>query len=232
MQFRPNIGIGAVYRLLPHISVRADLNYFRLYSADVYEKRNLGFRSGNVEVFFAGQYDLYAYTRHFRKRKRFQPFIFAGVGATYFAPYGEDPLTGKWVALRPLKTEGQESAYVPIALVFPYGVGFRFKWKPKYDFVFEGGYRNAITDYIDDVSSETYKDPTTFEDPIAARMSARTESSPIDYGLKLDNLSGNPRGNPKMNDGYFIFQVKFRYIVGAKNMVFKGKHPLLKPHHK
>lgn len=231
MQFRPNFGIGAIYRLLPNISVRADIAYYRLYSKDVWTNRNLNFRSGNVEASIGGQYDLYSYSRHYRKRKKFQPYVYASIGVTYFNPKGEDPLTGEWVALRTLKTEGQATPYTPIALIVPYGGGIRYKWKPKYDFIFEIGYRQTFTDYLDDVSGPDYANLSTFTDPVAARMSMKSQEfgESTSYG---NTYEGQLRGNNTKKDGYFIFQFKVRYIVGAKKVIFKGKHPLLKPHHK
>ena len=231
MQFRPNFGIGAIYRLMPNISARVDFAYYRLYSKDVYEQRNLNFRSGNFEGYAALQYDLYSYSKHYRKRKKIQPYVFLGIGATYFNPKGQDPLTGEWVALRPLKTEGQATPYSPITMIVPYGGGIRYKWKPKYDFIFEIGYRKTFTDNLDDVSSLTYTDVSTFTDPVAARLSMKSIDNDEQFSY-YKTYEGQQRGNPTKKDGYFILQVKVRYIVGAKNVVFKGKHPLLKPHHK
>ncbi|TAH27057.1 MAG: hypothetical protein EAZ07_02150 [Cytophagales bacterium] len=231
MQFRPNFGIGAIYRFLPNISARADIAYFRLYSEDVHTVRNLNFRSWNLEASVGLQYDLYSYSRHFRKRKKIQPYGFASIGAAYYSPKGEDPLTGEWVDLRKLRTEGQATPYTPITIIVPYGGGIRYKFKPKYDFIFELGYRMTFTDYLDDVSGPKYADLNTFVDPVAARMSLKTTdvSGSTSYG---ESYQGQLRGNNKDNDGYFIFQFKVRYVVGAKNLTFKGKHPLLKPHHK
>ncbi len=232
MQFRPNFGIGAIYRLMPNISARVDFAYYRLYSKDVYEQRNLNFRSGNVEGYAALQYDLYSYSKHYRKRKKIQPYVFVGIGATYFNPKGQDPKTGEWVALRPLKTEGQATPYSPIALIVPYGGGIRYKWKPKYDFIFEIGYRKTFTDNLDDVSSKEYPDRASFTDPVAARLSSMKAQGEGTQNSYYEDYDKQQRGNPTKKDGYFILQVKVRYIVGAKNVVFKGKHPLLKPHHK
>lgn len=230
MQFRPNFGLGVIYRLFPNISARVDVAYYRLYSKDVYDYRNLNFRSGNIEASIGGQYDLYAYSRHYRKRKRFQPYIYASIGATYFNPKGEDPFTTEWVSLRELKTEGQATPYSPIAIIVPYGGGIRYKFKPKYDFIFELGYRKTFTDYLDDVSGPMYAKLESFSDPLAARMSMKA----VDEGESSysSTYTSQIRGNNTKKDGYFLFQVKVRYIVGAKKVVFKGKHPLLKPHHK
>jgi len=234
MQFRPNFGIGAIYRLFPNISARVDVAYYRLYSKDVYEYRNLDFRSWNIEGYAGLQYDLYSYSKHYRKRKKIQPYVFAGVGGTYFNPKGKDPETGDWIALRPLKTEGQATPYMPFTLILPYGAGFRYKWRPKYDFIFEIGYRKTFTDNLDDVSSKEYINRfETDLDPVVARMSMRS-NDPYYSSTAFNPLNGDrqQRGNPDRKDGYFLLSLKVRYIVGAKSVVFKGKHPLLKPHHK
>lgn len=226
MKFRPNFGIGAWYRVLPNFSVKAELNYFRLYAKDVYPKRNLDFRSGNVELYTALVYDVFNYTKHYRKRRFLSPYFFAGIGLTYFDPHGQDPATGSWVALRPLKTEG--ASYSPFTMILPYGAGVRIKYLHNLEILVEAGYRKTFTDRLDDVSSAKYPDASSFNgNDQAARMSLKAPEGSSYYNTSYRQL----RGNSSKKDGYFIFNIKVRYVIGTKNIHFKGKHPLLKPIH-
>jgi hypothetical protein len=230
MVFRPNLGIGFIYRFTNHISNKTELNYYRLHATDVYKERNLNFRSGNFEFYTSAMFDLFPYTKHFPKRKRIAPYVFLGVGLTYFNPKGQDPNTGQWVALRPLQTEGH--AYGSVSLIIPYGVGVKIKFHRNYDFMLEGGYRKTFTDYLDDVSHFSYLDLSTFSNAEAATMSMKAVDVPGDPNSYKNTYLLQQRGNPKKLDGYFLFSVKFRYIIGGAKGSFKGKHPLLQPHHK
>jgi hypothetical protein len=225
MQFRPSLGIGATYRFTNHLSNKTEINYYRIYSKDVHEVRNLNFRSGNMEFYTSAMFDLFAYTKHWRKRKFIAPYVFLGLGITYFNPKGYDENTGTWVALRPLHTEGK--SYSPIAVIIPYGGGCNIRWQRDKSFILEIAYRKTFTDYLDDVSSKNYKSTDDFTDPIAAELSLKSKDP-----IYRDSYLTQQRGNPVKKDGYFIVNVKFRYVLGAKHSHFKGKHPLLKPHHK
>jgi hypothetical protein len=212
MQFRPNFGIGMAYRFNPNIYGRAEINYVRLASNDVHEERNLDFRSGNLEAYVAGVYDYYPYTKHFRRRKLINPYAFAGFGITYFNPYGS--LNGRWYKLRPLHTEGK--SYSPVTAIIPVGFGFRIKYSRQLEFMVEGGYRFTFTDYLDDVSSYKFLDDSQFSDPVARDISNK---------IKTGNTENFQRGNPKRNDGYFVFQVKARYTFVTNINNFRGRSP-------
>ncbi|MFN3403049.1 MAG: DUF6089 family protein [Cytophagaceae bacterium] len=212
MQFRPNFGVGALIRVAPHWHARLDVNYFRLSSRDVWEKRNLGFRSGNLELFAAGQFDYYEYTKHFRKRKLLNPYGFMGLGVCFFYPRGQ--YDGKWYYLRKHQTEGVR--YGQATVIIPVGIGVRIKFQRHLDFMAEAGYRFTFTDYLDDVSSKQFKPKDTFDDEVSAGLSNRS-SHPNSHRWQ--------RGNPDKNDGYFIFQVKARYTFISNIAHFRAKHP-------
>jgi len=211
-QFRPNFGIGVAYRLNPNLYARAEVNYVRLASDDVYENRNLDFRSGNLEAYAAAVYDYYPYTKHFRRRKLLSPYVFAGFGMTYFNPYGS--LNGEWYKLRPLKTEGK--SYSPVTAIVPFGLGLRIKYTRQLEFMVEAGYRYTFTDYLDDVSSYKFLDDSEFTNPIARDIANKTKNS---------DVKNFQRGNPKKNDGYFVFQVKAKYTFVSNINNFRGRTP-------
>jgi hypothetical protein len=215
MVFRPNFGIGYAYRWDRNLSVRAEVNYYRLYSNDYYAYRNFSFRSGNVEAYVAAVYDIFPFHQRFKKRKRITPYVFGGIGLTYFNPHAK--YQGKWVALEPLHTEGH--GYSRVTGMIPFGFGGKIKSGKGFDYYLEAGYRKTFSDHIDDVSSHNFQPIGSFSDPTAAALSNRTgEPDAVVHnpdGKVGDNYKGY-RGNPHKKDGYFIFQVKVVYTPQLK----------------
>ncbi len=100
----------------------------------------------------------------------------------------------------------------------PYGVGVRINLDVNWNFLLEGGYRWTFTDYMDDVSGPTYKDPSTLSGPQSAEASYRGTIS----GMKT-------RGNPNKNDGYFMFNARVSYTFSNSNVAkFRGKQHILR----
>lgn len=200
-KFRPQLGGGALLRTNyfgKRLNLRADIRYFRLYSDDVYEGRNLNFRSSNLEFIASGQFDIFPYEKMMRRRTFINPYIVAGVGFVTFNPWGQDA-NGTWVKLRPLETEHVQ--YNNIAFVYTAGFGLKFRYTYKWNFMVEGSYRYTTTDYLDDASSANYPAASSFSNAQAAAMSNKTgKATPTGY-----------RGDPKSLDGYFIFSAGVTY---------------------
>jgi hypothetical protein len=199
MQLRPNIGIGATFRITDNFSNKTEINYFRLYSDDTWERRNLGFRSDNLEIYTAVMYDLFAYQKRFAFRNKINPYLFAGIGVAFYSPKAE--IDGQWHNLRPMETEGLR--YGTATPIIPLGVGIRYAYSRSIEFIAEGAYRITFTDYLDDVSGFKFVEADKFEDPIARQLSNRSN---------VANSETWQRGNPNSNDGYFLAQIKVRYI--------------------
>jgi hypothetical protein len=204
MQWRPNFGIGMIYRLSKHISSKSELNYFRLASKDAWKDRNLNFRSSNMEVYSSLMYDLYKFNKNFKKRKLFSPYIFIGIGVVFYSPRGE--LNGKWYHLRPLQTEGIK--YGVATPIIPFGIGVKIKHTRNWDFLAEIGYRMTFSDHLDDVSSYKFKKIGDFANPTAAAISNKTRQG--------DSFLGY-RGDPRRKDGYVIIDIKVRYTFTLKH---------------
>jgi len=198
MIFRPNFGIGYMYRWNRRLSFRAEANYYRLHSNDFYTKRNFSFRSGNAEFYIGGIYDIFEFSKRYKKRKTITPYVFGGVGLTYFNPRAE--YNGTWYALEPLQTEGNK--YSRITAILPFGFGAKLKLPKGFDLMMEAGYRKTFSDRLDDVSANYYQPIASFSNPVAAALSNKTAQG--------DNYKGY-RGNPHKKDGYFIFQLKLCY---------------------
>jgi hypothetical protein len=156
----------AVRRVLgTYIKARVEGTYYQISGQDPpadprsnREPRNLSFMARNWEVSAIGEFYLkpvrqYNITRHF-----INFYGFAGVGVSTNDPKAE--LRGEWVALRPLQLEN--NPYEKYIIVFPTGIGMKYKANVWMDFILELNYRWTLTDYMDDISafnvSEFYQD--------------------------------------------------------------------------
>lgn len=221
-KFRPQFGIGGLLRtnyLGKRLNIRADVRYFRLYSDDFYKYRNLNFRSSNWEFVVSGQFDFFPYEKMMRRRPKINPYIYAGIGLMTYNPYGKSA-DGTWKQLRPLETE--HTKYGSVAFLYTAGFGLKFKYSYKWSFMAEGGYRYTMTDHIDDVSAANYADASSFTNQQAAQMSNKSTNfqyvNPSSPGYNpLYNTPKDYRGNPKNNDGYFIFSVGVVYTFTKNN---------------
>jgi hypothetical protein len=206
---KPNINAGLQYYFTPRISARAEVTWFTLEGDDSKaddgsrKKRNLSFKSNNVEVGFTGAVNLFPNGNRYYRRPYFNVYGFGGVGFIYFNPKTE--YQGKKYALQPLNTEGAD--YSRIGLVIPFGLGARLKAGPNFNIALEGGYRKTFTDYLDDVST-VHLGTAAFSDPTAAALSDRRP----ELGLTAAP-AGTQRGNPSGNDGYFLLNIKVEYYL-------------------
>ncbi|WP_194777287.1 DUF6089 family protein [Pararhodonellum marinum] len=151
-----NIQLTGRYTYGTRLKVRSDFTYYQISGQDpkadpvsYRPPRNLHFRARNFELSLINEYylkpvKLYNLNRHF-----FNPYIFVGVGLSTNNPKAR--LRGEWVPLRPLQIEEQN--YKGIVVVFPMGLGFKYKANPYMDVFLEGNYRFTLTDYLDDISA-------------------------------------------------------------------------------
>lgn len=228
-QTRWNPGAFIRYRLDYDWAVSGTVNYLRLAAADSISEnpnrftRNLSFRNdvvevaGNVEYYFFNQPDVGRTGRYIID---FKAYLTAGLGFFYNNPKAQ--LNGEWIALQPLKTEGQENPYSKFQAVIPMGFGFYYTFARVHRFGLNFGYRLTFTDYIDDVSG-TYADPETLDSPEAIALSNRTNEvidNPLaqtldDNGapIYLSYVKGGIRGNPKTNDSYLNLSFTYSYVI-------------------
>jgi Outer membrane protein beta-barrel domain len=224
----------------PLIGVRLALNYGTLTGSDEvikgqggleeYRKfRNSDFRSRLFEAFVAAEVypsvfleydpeDLY---------HKIRPYGLVGVGVFNFNPQGTDPLTGNYVNLKTLSTEGQGFAEYPNRKVYkttqlniPMGVGVKYFVSDNTSISLEVVHRKTFTDYIDDVST-TYIDPNLFDQyfgvgsqkaQLARRMANKTDqgsSTSAGFG------PGDKRGTATNKDAYYSFGFKVSFRLGT-----------------
>jgi hypothetical protein len=208
---RYNLVVGAEYYLMRNLSVRAEAIWFRVAGSDQNAnddrvERNLSFFSNCQELNVAGTFYILPEKNPYYQRRLVNPYIFAGVGMLRFNPKTE--YQGKTYELRPLLTENVE--YSRFGLVVPYGFGVRVMATPLLNIKIESGYRTTFTDYLDDISSQRYVDPTLLTSDLSRALADRRRERDPDYPV---GPNVGVRGNPKFNDGYFLMNVKLEYYL-------------------
>ncbi len=218
-----NIGgmIGYRYRFHPYWATTTSLNVGMLKGDDaltneiIRNSRNLHFRTIIVELSQRLEFILLANEKFgaryrikglkFMRDRNDQIYVFGGVGVNYFNPKAQ--FNGSWVALRPLKTEGQglsggPAEYLPVTMTIPMGIGFRMGIDRMWRIGIEASYVKTFSDYIDDVHGEYY-------DPSALAAQVGTESAYLS-NPSVENSTwftpGQQRGD-KQNDAYFYLNI-------------------------
>lgn len=249
---RWNGGINYTKFISQRVGVRTSFNWIRLSGDDFTVNknnldnpdiaglfiRNLHFRNDLKEFTISGVYNLIPTGRTSQHRVNVQPYVFAGIGFFAHNPkarrVSEEPGEKKpWVSLSDKLTEGQASPYSSIQFTVPFGAGFRIKMSERMDISLEAAYRYTSTDYIDDVSSSTYPDPSTLKDDTSRELSnrtqellyaARTGEDRIELLVQalatkeindIFDIPAVTRGS-KTPDAYLTFQVSVSYLINKK----------------
>ena len=264
---RPGFGIDFVHRFGPRYSMKAQFMYGILKGSDASSasptdenaqyryKRNLSFRNQIKELSVVGVVDLFKNEATYISRVKWTPYVYLGVALFSNNPEAKAPATdltgaplaeaGKWVKLRPLGTEGQNSSldptganygikpYKAIQVAIPFGAGVRFRINEVMDLWGDIGFRYTFTDYIDDVSQD-YVSLDKLKTPLAQAMSYRTNevagypknpvTTPsgivVEAGYGHENFTStafptNMRGRKNERDIYMVTSIRLTYILGA-----------------
>lgn len=248
---QPSLGLNVTRKLLPNISVRASLSWIRLKGEDNAgtkqgagidiggrEARNLSFRNDVKELAVVGMYDLYALHSEFSKRRKVNPYLFAGIALFHHNPkayYEGNRMNKGWYDLQPLHTEGKENAYSRVQLSIPLGFGLRYRLDRNWDLGFEIGWRKTFTDYLDDVS-KSYVDKGTLNQEsgeaawILSDRSVELAQQPLTYtgtdgqsypytpGYGTDGIR---RGNSNNKDWYMLTGLNISYYLSEKGSIPK-----------
>lgn len=227
------------YNIVDYVTFR--LSWVRIYGNDKYtiypprRYRNLHFRTDIIELMskfdyvFYEDYDLGNTGRY---RNRLRMYFFLGPGISYFNPMAE--YKGKWVSLRPLRTEGQPKPYFFLLPVIGFGPGINIVLDKKYTFSWEFNWRIPINvfgnaDYLDDIHGK-YPNPNLLPNDLSRNLSNRTYEvsrgiTPLgDIGYEQYG-PGSPRGNPKENDNYLSTYFTIGYLIrGREKFYYKKYH--------
>jgi hypothetical protein len=193
-------------------------------------ERNLSFKS-KITDFMLGLeihplYIINGYNQDEEKEPPlFSPYILAGVGFFSFKPQAK--LAGKWVDLQPLSTEGQGFAEYPDRKPYklnqidiPLGLGVKYDIGSALSLRAEFVYRKINTDYLDDVSSKYYIDPTLYANYFTgAKLTNALLLNDRRYEIDpASSKTSDERGNPKNKDAFFTFNVKIGYTFGRQKI--------------
>lgn len=182
----------------------------RLSSNPENQIRNLSFYDNLDELAATCEFNFLEF-RPGIDRHAFSPYVFLGIGAVHYNPkaYYTD---GRAYDLRPLTTEGQSKPYGSMAIAFPYGVGLKYNFNKKFTISTEAGYRNASTDYLDDVSGY-YADPN--------KLTSDQSRYFADKRLSADRGTyGTQRGDLRPKDTYMFFTVSLSFTFVSDNCYF------------
>lgn len=216
---RPKTAFGLFYRkqINNYVSVRlsgeyALLGYSDRYSNnDVQRSRNLSFNSNVWEVGISGDFNFFRFQPGF-EGYNFTPYVGLGIGAFSYDPYAY--LGGQKYFLRLLGTEGQGSSlyldrqyYNPVAISVPFTFGAKYALNARTNLFAELIYRFTNTDFLDDVSGQTYA-PDAFS-PLpdgspspAFLLQDRSYETGASIGVK-----GRQRGNSLKADAFATIKV-------------------------
>lgn len=229
-KYLKNVGIsyGIFYRqeISNRFAIRLNLQRLNLSASDAIDNnfdvpailsryiRNLSFRNSLTEFSVLAEFKLF-------EIKGFSFHAIAGPAIFRHNPEAVDPLTGSYVSLQPLGTEGQtfDEQYSLFQVALPVGGIIKRRLTVNLSLQLEILGRLTNTDFIDDVSSQTY---FPYEEFIrlgrdqAARL-ADPSDPPMGSGIIMP--SRNPdtttfvRGNPQIRDYYFSSSFSIIYTL-------------------
>lgn len=203
MHFIPSHpAFGAFFRFTPNYryAFRVGFNYGSVSASDATSKepdqleRNLNFRSKIYDGHAIAEFNFVEY-RIGHQTHIFTMFIFGGLGFFHMNP--QMSLSGNYIDLPGLKTEGQSRSYSKYQFSLPFGVGLKWNVTDRIGLGFEWGPRKTFTDYLDDVSGS--------------------------YALNSLNVGsgivGTMRGNPRSKDWFFFYGFTLSYRLPNKETV-------------
>lgn len=209
-----SLGAGLSYRIIPHLSARADIAVNKIQASDSrnnrvdLQNRNLSFKSFVWDLNLAVQYEVLNLDKY-----KVTPYVFVGFGVFYFNPYTKDA-NGYKQFLQYLGTEGQgltgypdRKKYKRTQFEIPFGGGLKWAVNKKINLGLEYKFRKTNTDYLDDVSRLGYPNKALLDakNPRTATLTWR--GGEVGAGGYPTNPNLN-RGNPNKNDVFYTMQFK------------------------
>lgn len=221
-------GGGAQYDITPNLAAISNIYFMKVGASDQYNNadlvpRNLSFQTNILEWNLLGEYTFLDITR-----KKFSPFIFAGIAVFHYDPYAFDTL-GQKTFLHPLSTEGEGLSAYPdqrpynlTQFAIPFGAGIKFRVSENVVLAYEVGFRKTFTDYLDDVSTN-YVDQAILQ---AAKGGQAVEMAYRGNELKGGAPyppAGTMRGSPKYKDLYYYTGIRVSISLVSKHDGYYGR---------
>lgn len=214
--FSGNLGLFTRLNFSPRLAFKAGLNAGEFYATDRYAnnsryRRNLESKTRVYDISATAEYNFSPY--NVMRDENISPYVFAGVSGFYFNPQAR--YEGTWTDLRPLQTEGV--GYSPMSFSVPFGLGFKFGFKRRYNFGFEFRMQQTFTDYLDDVSGN-YPNLEALEvsNPTAYALSYRTPETYTSNADRLPIPSGQKRGDDYKTDLFYAINFHFSMNLGDR----------------
>lgn len=212
---------GAMYQNT--FGLRVELTYGRIAGADSAggsrPARNLSFRTPIQELAVIGEFHPLM-LKQFDELPRYSPYIAVGLGFFSFNPQAN--LNGRWVDLRPLRTEGQ--GFAEMKAVNPdsrpynlqqsnviLGAGLKYELSQLLTVRAEMLFRITHSDYLDDIST-IYIDPAWFTTNLTSAQAAL--ATQLYDRAATKHAIGSDRGEPKKNDAFWSFNLKVGINLG------------------
>ncbi|HLG38107.1 MAG TPA: hypothetical protein VI461_00515 [Chitinophagaceae bacterium] len=193
-------------------------------------ERNLSFKTSVLEGYLAAEiYPTYFFEQYDGLKGKFRPYGLAGIGIMKYNPKAE--LDGQWVALKPLRLEGQGMAEYPdrkeyslVQKEIPIGIGFKYYLTEGMYVGLEVLHRQLFTDYIDDVSTgyidrdlfDVYLTPTDAAKAKRLYYRGTYQGSPGQQ-QRPDEVMTYQRGDPTENDAFFSTIFRFGWRLGGEH---------------
>lgn len=202
-------------------------------------ERNLSFRTSVLEAYLAAEiYPSVFFERYEGLQGKFRPYGVIGFGMMKYNP--KALLDGQWVALKPLRLEGQGMAEYPdrkeyklIQKEIPMGLGFKYYIKENMYVGLEVLHRQMFIDHVDDVSTG-YIDPNLFDVYLTPTDAAKARR--LYYRGTYPNAVGRPdliqtfqRGDPTENDAYFSTIIRVGWRLNGDNSTGRQRRQLRCP---
>ena len=206
-QVSPATGLVIRKNIDRRFSYKAEALYIGLRSDEresndtIAKDRGLHFKSSVLELSGQLEFNFLPYQTG-NPLYTWTPFVYTGVSLFHFNPKAEN-VSGEWVALQPLGTEGQETTQFPdrksyslIQFAIPIGGGVKIAINKSFNIILEYGARKTFSDYVDDVST-TFVGGGNTSFPIEMSQEAQYFSDPLStHEAKED------RGDPNKKDWY------------------------------
>ena len=189
-------------------------------------QRNLSFKTSVFEGYIAAEiYPTVFLEKYDGLQGKLRPYGVIGYGVFKFNPKAK--LGNEWVELQPLRLEGQGMAEYPnskpyklIQAEVPMGFGAKYYLKDNMYIGLEILHRQLFTDYIDDVSQDSYVDPIHFNSYLSAADAAKARQLYYRGTYPYVNpttrpIQGLQRGDPTENDAFFSTVVRFGWRLNS-----------------
>ncbi len=201
---------------------RTNFTYGKVSAADANSKndllknRNLSFESNIFELGAGFEFNYFPFQIG-HERYKGTAYLLAELALFRMNPKTE--YNGSMVELQSLGTEGQgtsqnsKSAYGLTQLSLPLGVGAKFSLGKVASLSLEYGFRLSFTDYLDDVKSNSFVDPSVLA----------SENGPMAAALSNRNVNGDrygKRGNSSTTDCYVFFGGMLTFRLGGPNRCY------------